>query len=94
MTVFGAAPLFFSRHFIEGTIPERPLFFWVERWEVNIYMYILTFVQKKSYEKIVTCRHGIVATIVKRQISNEDKNCRDNFITTKKTKKTNSSICF
>ena len=39
-------------------------------------------------------RHGIVVTIVKRQISNEDKNCRDNFITTKKTKKTNSSICF
>ena len=32
-------------------------------------------------------RHGIVATIVKRQISNDNKNCSDNFITTKKTKK-------
>ena len=42
----------------------------------------------------VPARHGIVATIVKRQISNDDKNCRDNFMMTKKAKTTNSSICF
>ena len=36
-------------------------------------------------------RHGIVTTIVKRQISNYDKNCRNNLMTTKKT---NSIIQF
>ena len=38
MAVFGAVPLFFSRNFIEGTIPERPLFFLVERWEMGMYV--------------------------------------------------------